>query len=151
MPERLSIASAAERLRGLTGWRGRLAAFVAGAASALAMAPFFLWPVLWVTLPVLVWLIDGAIRHDADAHAGRGPARRLWAAAETGWWWGLGYFLAGVHMARPLVWVGLLLGGSFLAVEFVDGYVWSAVGAVMALALVITAHVQGRARAAARP
>ena len=63
----------------------------------------------------------------------------------------LGYFLAGVHMARPLVWVGLLLGGSFLAVEFVDGYVWSAVGAVMALALVITAHVQGRARAAARP
>ena len=63
----------------------------------------------------------------------------------------LGYFLAGVHMARPLVWVGLLLGGSFLAVEFVDGYVWSAVGAVMALALVITAHVQGQARAAARP
>ncbi len=101
MPETLSIASAAERLRGLTGWRGRLAAFVAGAASALAMAPFFLWPVLWVTLPALVWLIDGAVRHDdADARAGRGPARRLWAAAGTGWWWGLGYFLAGLH------WIG---------------------------------------------
>jgi hypothetical protein len=63
----------------------------------------------------------------------------------------LGYFLAGVHMARPLVWVGLLLGASFLAVEFLDGYVWSAVGAVMALALVVTAHVQGQARDAARP
>jgi len=66
----------------------------------------------------------------------------------------LGYFLAGVHLARPLLWVGLLLAGSFLAVEFavdfVGGYVWTAVGAVMALALVITAHVQARG-AAARP
>ena len=100
MPQTVSIASAAERLRGLAGWRRRLAAFVAGAASVLAMAPFFLWPVLWVTLPVLVWLIDGAVRHDAEARAGRGPVRRLWAAAETGWWWGLGYFLAGLH------WIG---------------------------------------------
>lgn len=64
----------------------------------------------------------------------------------------LGYFLAGVHLARPLLWVGLLLAAAFLAVEFVDGYVWTAVGAVMALALVVTAHVQGQARgAAARP
>ena len=66
----------------------------------------------------------------------------------------LGYFLAGVHLARPFLWVGLLLAGSFLAVEFavdfVGGYVWTAVGAVTALALVITAHVQARG-AAARP
>ena len=61
----------------------------------------------------------------------------------------LGYFLAGVHMARPLVWVGLLLAVSFLAVEFIGGYVWTAIGVVMALALVITAHVQGQARGAA--
>lgn len=61
----------------------------------------------------------------------------------------LGYFLAGVHMARPLLWVGLALAASFLAVEFVDGYVWTAVGAVTALALVITAHVQGRSGGAA--
>ncbi|MGH7550727.1 MAG: hypothetical protein ACREMD_00885 [Gemmatimonadota bacterium] len=64
----------------------------------------------------------------------------------------LGYFLAGVHLARPLVWVGLLLAGSFLAVEFIDGYVWTAVGVVMALALVVTAHMGGEVRgAAARP
>lgn len=64
----------------------------------------------------------------------------------------LGYFLAGVHLAGPLLWVGLLLAGSFVAVEFVDGYVWTAVGVVMALALVVTAHVQGKALgAAARP
>jgi apolipoprotein N-acyltransferase len=96
MPETLSIASVAERLRGLVGWRGRLAAFAAGALSVLAMAPFFLWPVLWITLPILVWLIDGTVRCHADA----GTARRLGAAAEAGWWWGFGYFLAGLH------WIG---------------------------------------------
>jgi apolipoprotein N-acyltransferase len=96
MPRVASIAALAERLRGLSGWRRRLAAFGAGAASVLAMAPFFLWPVLWVTLPVLVWLIDGTVRR----HAGDGPLRRFGAAAETGWWWGLGYFLAGLH------WIG---------------------------------------------
>jgi apolipoprotein N-acyltransferase len=100
MPEPRSIAapsaSVAERLRGLVGWRSRLAAFVAGALSVLAMAPFFLWPVLWITLPALVWLIDGAVRHHAD----NGRVRRLAAAAEMGWWWGFGYFLAGLH------WIG---------------------------------------------
>lgn len=60
----------------------------------------------------------------------------------------LGYFLAGVHLARPLVWVGLALAGSFIAVEFIDGYVWTAVGVVMALALVITAHVPSGSRGA---
>ncbi len=58
----------------------------------------------------------------------------------------LGYFLAGVHLARPLLWVGLALAASFLAVEFVAGYVWTAVGIVLALALVITAHVPGESR-----
>jgi len=100
MPEPSSraapMASAAERLRSFAGWRGRLAAFVAGALSVLAMAPFFLWPVLWITLPALVWLIDGAVRRQAHD----GPVRRLAAAAETGWWWGFGYFLAGLH------WIG---------------------------------------------
>ena len=60
------------------------------------MAPFFLWPILWITLPALVWLIDGATEP---------PARRaLWgraaAAAAVSWWFGFGYFLAG------LFWVG---------------------------------------------
>jgi len=61
----------------------------------------------------------------------------------------LGYFLAGVHLARPLLWVGLVLAVAFLAVEYVGGYVWTTVGAVMALALLVTAHVQGEARGAA--
>src|SRR5262245_23104294 len=61
MSEHSPIAALAKGVRSLSGRRRRTAAMVAGAVSALAMAPFFLWPVLWLTLPALVWLIDGAI------------------------------------------------------------------------------------------
>jgi apolipoprotein N-acyltransferase len=70
----------------LTGWRANGSALGAGVASTLSMAPFFWWPVLFVTLPVLVWLLDGA-----------GTQRR---AAVLGWWFGFGYFLLG------LFWIG---------------------------------------------
>jgi len=100
MPDNQSIAALAERLRRLFGWRRRLAALIAGAASALAMAPFYFWPILWLTLPALVWLIDGAIARRADAPRMRWYARPQLAAAEIGWWWGFGYFLAGLY------WIG---------------------------------------------
>ena len=70
------------------GWRRRSIAFVAGALSVLAMAPFNAWPILFFTLPTLVWLIDGI--------GGRGWAA-LTAAAAIGWWFGFGYFLAGLY------------------------------------------------------
>ncbi len=73
------------------GWRRRLIAFAAGALSALAMAPFNAWPILFLTFPTLVWLIDGA-----------GVSRwgGLAVAAAIGWWFGFGYFLAGLY------WIG---------------------------------------------
>src|SRR5690606_39532843 len=52
-------------LRGLAGWRPSAAATIAGAASVLAMAPFFLWGVLFITFPVLVWLIDVSVERAA--------------------------------------------------------------------------------------
>jgi apolipoprotein N-acyltransferase len=73
------------------GWRRATIAFLAGAASTLAMAPIDFWPALFVTFPVLVWLIDGAV-------AGRWGS--VGAAFVTGWWFGFGYFLAGLY------WVG---------------------------------------------
>ena len=73
------------------GWRRCLIAFAAGAASALAMAPFNAWPVLFLTFPVLVWLIDGS----GDSRWG-GVAVAAW----TGWWFGFGYFVAGLY------WIG---------------------------------------------
>ncbi len=70
------------------GWRRRSIAFTAGAVSALAMAPFNAWPVLFLTFPVLVLLVDGI--------ASRGW-NGLIAAADIGWWFGFGYFLAGLY------------------------------------------------------
>lgn len=73
------------------GFRRIAIAFAAGALSALAMAPFNLWPVMFITMPVVVWLIDGAAAGRLGAVA---------AAAATGWWFGFGYFLAGLY------WIG---------------------------------------------
>ena len=42
------------------GWRRWAIALAAGALSALAMAPLNAWPILFLTFPTLVWLIDGA-------------------------------------------------------------------------------------------
>jgi apolipoprotein N-acyltransferase len=73
------------------GWKRAAIALVAGALSSLAMAPFNAWPVLFLTFPVMVWLIDGA---------GAGRGRGIPAAAMSGWWFGLGYFVPGLY------WIG---------------------------------------------
>jgi apolipoprotein N-acyltransferase len=73
------------------GWKRAAIALVAGALSSLAMAPFNAWPVLFLTFPVMVWLIDGA---------GGGRMQGLPAAAMAGWWFGLGYFVPGLY------WIG---------------------------------------------
>ena len=73
------------------GWRRAAIALVAGAASALALAPINAWPVMFLTFPVLVWLIDGAA-------VGRWGGVAV--AGVTGWWFGFGYFVAGLY------WIG---------------------------------------------
>src|SRR5204862_5174904 len=70
------------------GWRRAGIALVAGLLSTLAMAPFNAWPILFLTFPVLVWLIDGA--------AG-GRWRGVPAAALSGFCFGFGYFVSGVY------------------------------------------------------
>ena len=57
------------------GWRRTLIAFLAGASSALALPPTEVWPIPFVTFPILVWLVDGA--------AGR--LGGVLAAAGAGW------------------------------------------------------------------
>ena len=91
----------ADTIEGLRGWRQRLAAFAAGVASILAMAPFNTWAVLWLTLPVLCLTIDGALR--APAQVSRWWFWRRWPlgrVAEIGWWFGFGYHMVG------LFWIG---------------------------------------------
>ncbi|MBR0568291.1 apolipoprotein N-acyltransferase [Azoarcus sp. L1K30] len=89
-----------------------LPAFAAGAASVLAFAPFGLYPVGFLCLGVLAWLLDRASHHRA--------------AFIYGLLWGLGAFLAGVSwiyvalnryggMPMPLAGVAVLLFCAYLA------------------------------------
>jgi apolipoprotein N-acyltransferase len=87
------ISSSKLRMAGLSiilawGWKRAVIALGAGALSALAMAPFNAWPILFVTFPVTVWLIDGAAA---------GKWRGVPAAALSGFWFGLGYFVPGLY------------------------------------------------------
>jgi apolipoprotein N-acyltransferase len=85
------------------GWRRMLMAFLAGAASTLALAPINFWPVMFVTFPLLVWLLDGHSQPALPRTWGRAGWEK-WsgtrAAFAIGWWFGFGYFLAGLY------WVG---------------------------------------------
>ena len=85
-------------LPALAGWRRLAAAFAVGVVSVLAMPPFGLWPVLFITFPGLVLLLDGAAATSSTR------PRRLRAAAAVGWWFGFGYLLPGLY------WIG----GAFL-------------------------------------
>lgn len=79
----------------LRHWRRYLASFAAGAASVLALPPYEFLPVLVITIPVLVWLLDGV------GEPTRSRRRRvMWRAGLIGWWFGFGYFLLGLY------WVG---------------------------------------------
>lgn len=109
-----------ERLAGwvilLWGWRRGLLAFAAGAFAVLAHPPFDVFAAPFVSFPLLVWLLDGAVQ--------RAPIplwRRLTPFFAVGWWWGFGYFLAG------LWWVG----GAFLVEA--EQFAWALPFAVLGL------------------
>lgn len=84
------IANVAQAVILSYGWKRAAIAFFAGVVSSVAMAPFNAWPVLFITLPLMVWLIDGAT----------GRAGGALAAALSGWLFAFGYLLVGLH------WIG---------------------------------------------
>jgi len=114
------------------GWRRMALAFSAGLVSVLALPPVNFFPAMFVSLPVLVWLLDGA-SGSADA----GFLGRLRPAFATGWWFGFGYFVGG------LWWLG-----AALLVE-ADVFAWALPLAVLGLPAVL-ALFYGVATALAR-
>ena len=51
---------------------------------------------------------------------------------------GLAYGLAGVHLERPLLWSGLLMFAGYVALSLLSlPYLWTAIGLVVAIALII--------------
>src|SRR5438046_453105 len=80
---RITWLHVASRIGILSGWRRNLVAFFFGVPAVLALAPFFLFPMLIPSFTVLLWLLQGA------------PTRRrmFW----DGWWWGWGFAMAGLY------------------------------------------------------
>ena len=100
-----------------------LAAFLAGVAGALAMAPFDVIPAMIVPMTTSVMLLD--------------RARDLRAAGLFGWWLGFGYFIAGLwwlgaaFLVEPdFAWAmpfGVILLPAFLALFFALAFVLAAI------------------------
>ncbi|NND50680.1 MAG: apolipoprotein N-acyltransferase [Rhizobiales bacterium] len=103
----------------LWGWRRLAVSCLAGAATALSLAPYNFLPVLFITIPVLIWLLDGAAVHR--------PIKRTVLAASLrtafaiGWSFGFGYFLAGLY------WIG------FALLVDAEQYAWAMPLALIAL------------------
>lgn len=107
---------------GLAAWLGArpaaqrmgLAA-VLGGATVLAMPPFGLWPLLFITYPGLVWLLDGIAPDAPPAPQAPDVSSRFagWrATAATAWAFGFGFFISGLY------WIG-----SAFLVE-ADAFAW---------------------------
>jgi len=56
----------------------------------------------------------------------------------------LAYFLAGVHLDRPLKWVGLLMMAGYVSLFFIPAYGWTLVGILVSLSLVVSGLVERR-------
>lgn len=88
------MTSLASKIQNMKGWRRYLVAFGIGLLAACALSPISGWPVLFIAVPMLVWLLDGIHSHVPTLKA------RLIPAFATGWAFGAGYFGASLY------WVG---------------------------------------------
>lgn len=126
-----------ENNRGRWWFSSFILAFLAGAVSVLSFAPFHAWPLPFATLALLFWQWS------------RASSPR--AAFNLGWWFGLGFFLAGVSwiyvslhnfgaMPMPLAALATLLFCAFLALfPAAAGYAAARIGGTLAVKLVLAA------------
>ncbi|MFY9875079.1 MAG: apolipoprotein N-acyltransferase, partial [Rhodomicrobium sp.] len=87
-------------LAGLSTWKLVLIAAFAGALSVLAMAPFLIWPIMFITFPVLIWALDAVCLEAGEIAPSMSFRRRLFRGAAVGWGFGFGYFLGSIY------WIG---------------------------------------------
>ena len=111
----IRIAPIAARVRALSGWRRMATALLAGAAAALALPPIGAWPLLFLAVPMIIWLIDGVAPRARDGFA-------------AGWFFGFGYFVVALH------WIG------FAFLVEADTYLWMMPFAVGGLAAFLAVY-----------
>lgn len=100
--------------------RRAFVAFASGAFGALTLAPLDFFPAGFVSFTVLAWLLDGAL-----ARPGLGKWRAQGPAFWVGWWFGFGYFVAG------LWWIGAAV------LVDADNFAWALPFAVFGLPAVL--------------
>ena len=102
----------------LRGWRRILAGMLLGALAVLALPPLYIVPALIPAFTGLAWLLESDGR----------------SAFATGWWFGLGYFVAGLYwVANALLtkpdefgWLAAPIGLSLLLVPNIAIACWLA-------------------------
>lgn len=99
-----------EFLRAARGWRRAGLALSAGMIAALSMPPLDLWPLLFIAIPVVLFMLEGMEREK------RLPSFFL------GWCFGFGYFIVALH------WIG------FAFLVDAEAYLWMMPFAVGGLA-----------------
>ncbi|MDE1900858.1 MAG: apolipoprotein N-acyltransferase [Alphaproteobacteria bacterium] len=70
-------------LRSAQGWRRAGWAFLCGGVLSLSMPPYNLFPLLWIGLPFLIFLLQSA--------------KNLWQAFVTGWIFAFGFFVFSLY------------------------------------------------------
>ncbi|WP_319533279.1 apolipoprotein N-acyltransferase [uncultured Cohaesibacter sp.] len=98
----------------MDGWRRLAVAFIAGILASFAQFPFGWFPLLWLSVPVLVWLLD-------SASLGQSVRQAAFSMARVGWMFGFGFFLCTFYW----------LGAAFLVEA--DKYAWAMPLAVVVL------------------
>ncbi|MCB2107026.1 MAG: hypothetical protein KDE14_04960, partial [Rhodobacteraceae bacterium] len=105
MRERFAQLSS-DSIARLRGWRRLALAFVAGAVATAAMPPMYALPVLWISFPILMWLLEGC--------------RTRAQMAVTGWGFAFGHYLTGFFWIANAFYVDAETFGA-LAIPAVTG------------------------------
>ncbi len=80
-------------------WVNCVLALLTGALATLSLPPFDIWPILLVSYPVLVWLLDAVVQ----SHFSR--RGRAWSGFAVGWCFAFGYFVPSLWWISEAFWV----------------------------------------------
>jgi len=112
-----------------TPLRRRGLAFLSGASAAAALPPVHFVVVLIPAFCILIWLIEDVGEIRADLPLWRLSRYAFWRAGIMGWWFGLGFFLAGLY------WISY----SFLVEA--EQYAWMIPFAVVGITAVLAIYI----------
>jgi hypothetical protein len=122
-------------LSGYLGWRDQLSA--GWVDSTLGRRQALHWATLLCVIVLGTFMVARG-RIAADAF---GPIVLLFLAQA--------YFLAGVHLDRPMRWIGVLMALGYITVLTITSYGWTLTGIVIAAAMLFAGKREARGRVVA--